>query len=235
MEDASNEDLAWSLMDIMAATMFVFVILLVLYVYLFRANYETAPAIGPHTSDVVALRTTVLDMLSDALDRRGLAHQVNSRRAEISITASSLAFPSGQFEMDAKGKKHAARLADALAEVLSCFAAESGRPQLRCPENANGSLEGLVIIGHTDNVPLRPSSIVISNLDLSVRRAAHLVALLEENDGLSKLKNSDGNLLLVAMGAGSRRPVQQHPHFVADPRNRRISIRAIMDAPWITY
>lgn len=235
MEEETTEDLAWSLMDIMAATMFVFVILLVLYVYLFRANYENAPAIGPHVSDVIARRSVVLDMLSDALERRGLAHQVDRQRAEISITAEAFAFPSGRYEMNARGERHAARLADALAEVLGCFAAAPNLQSRRCPIGVDGSLEGLEVIGHTDNVPVRPGPVAANNLELSVRRAAHLVTLLETNDKLAALRNADGNMLLVATGVGARRPAHHHRYLAADPRNRRIALRVVLEAPWLTF
>ncbi len=235
MDQDPDDDLAWSLMDIMAATMFVFIILLVLYVYQFRANYENAPAVGQQVSDVIARRSQVLDMLSDALDRRGLPHHVNSQRAEISFSASAFAFASGRFEMNKQGQRNAARLADALAEVLSCFAAPVGNPPARCPVSVGGSLESLAVIGHTDNVPVHPGLIAASNLELSVRRAAHLVGLLEANKQLAALRNNDGNMLLIATGAGARRPVHRYRHPVADSRNRRITLRVALEAPWLTF
>lgn len=233
MENDEADTLAWSLMDIMAATMFVFVLLLVLYIYLFRANYEDAPAVGPYMSDLVARRSMVLDMLSNEFSKRGIKHALDIEQAEIAIDASELLFASGRYELDSSSTRNVERISDALFDTLKCFAAAGTRPSNRCPKGVDGSVRALEVVGHTDNTPVRAGSIAQDNLDLSARRAAHLVRSLERNSNLTQLRNRDHQSLLLVVGAGARRPAKAHTGPVADERNRRITIRVALEAPWV--
>lgn len=234
--ETETEALAWNISDMMAACMYIFVILLVVYAYMFRANYEDAPAVGPLVSDVIVRRTQALDSISDALARRGIDHFINSELGEIAIDPLEISFRSATAQLRDEDNSVIISIGAALGEGLACFAVGlTDKSRMNCPEGVEGSLFGIIIVGHTDNIPMGPNAQFLGNIDLSAQRAAQIVRMLEEVDALTKLRNREGNPLLVALGVGARRPTKTYDRPTDDPANRRITIRLQMDVPWVTF
>lgn len=235
-EIADAEDLALSMSDLMAACLYVFIILLVVYAYLFRANYEDAPAIGQAISDVVARRSMAVEAVSDALARRGIRHDAEPGVGRITFDPSEISFASGAATVDAAHGRSVARIAAALAEGLRCFVGPSGVPALRgCSDGVGGSVTAVLLAGHTDNVPPGRRSSLDGNLALSVDRAVRLIDALEADPDLAALATAEGDPVLLALGAGARRPDIRHVEPTNEPRNRRITLDIVVAAPWVSF
>lgn len=75
----------------------------------------------------------------------------------------------------------------------------------------------LTIEGHTDNVPLRPSSLMKDNWDLSVLRATAVARIILQNPGIAPLR-------ITAAGRGEHLPVAPNTTPEGRAQNRRTDI-----------
>ena len=80
------------------------------------------------------------------------------------------------------------------------------------------------VIGHTDNVPIRPSARnrLASNWELSTARALAAVRFLTERAGVAPTR-------LGAVGYGEFRPIADNSTAEGRARNRRIAITILAD------
>lgn len=136
--------------------------------------------------------------LSDALlNFKGKGLTVEQRNGKVYVSMENkLLFRSGSWEVGEAGQEAIAQLGTVLAE----------NPDI-----------GVLIEGHTDDVPYKGKGLLSGNWDLSAKRATAIVKLLEANSEIL-LQN------LTAAGRGEYLPIA--PNTTAEGRaaNRRIEV-----------
>jgi chemotaxis protein MotB len=102
---------------------------------------------------------------------------------------------------------------DGQAVLLKVASILAGHPELK-----------IHVIGHTDNVPIRPSahSRFASNWDLSTARALAAVHFLTEQAGVDPHR-------VGAVGYGEYRPIADNSTAEGRAKNRRIAITILPD------
>lgn len=136
--------------------------------------------------------------LSDALlNFKGKGLTVEQRNGKVYVSMENkLLFRSGSWEVGAEGREAISQLGTVLAE----------NPDI-----------GVLIEGHTDNVPYSGKGSLKGNWDLSAKRATSIVQILEENPEILSQN-------LTAAGRGEFLPIA--PNSTAEGRaaNRRIEV-----------
>ena len=74
-----------------------------------------------------------------------------------------------------------------------------------------------MVEGHTDNVPLKGSGVIMDNWDLSVKRATSVVRLLQKEYGMDPAK-------MAAAGRGEYQPITDNDTAEGRAANRRTRI-----------
>jgi len=154
---------------------------------------ELEQAMNAKDSVVNALREKVNEALLGFSDN-DLTVEIRNGKVYVSL-AEKLLFKSGSTLVDPKGKEALAKLAAVLKK--------------------NTDID-IIIEGHTDNVPLRPSDRMKDNWDLSVLRATSIVRILTGN-GVEPARIS-------ASGRGEFHPVDSNETSEGKARNRRTEI-----------
>ena len=99
-----------------------------------------------------------------------------------------------------------------------------------CEKSKNAFLQNLMIVGHTDKVPMRG----MDNLQLSALRALSVYRLMvEKTPVLSRYYNMSGEPIISFSGYGEDRPVENNSTPAGQSANRRTDLRIIMDSPKI--
>ncbi|MCL2413823.1 MAG: OmpA family protein [Bacteroidales bacterium] len=145
-------------------------------------------------SELRALRDRMTQALLGFADR-GLTVYTRDGRVHISMDE-RLLFASGQWQVNAEGQR-------AIREVATILA--------QSPEI------GIMVEGHTDNIPMRGRGDVRDNLDLSVMRATAITRILLENRGISPTR-------VTAAGRGEWMPIAPNDTPENRARNRRSEI-----------
>lgn len=102
--------------------------------------------------------------------------------------------------------------------------------EYQCKKNFKGTIETVMIEGHTDSTTVNPGAGYLDNLSLSAARATTILRLLKKCDSrLGALYNKKQQPLIGASGYSFLRPIITND--TRDPRNRRIDIRLMMDLP----
>ncbi len=154
---------------------------------------ELESAINAKDSVVNALRQKVNEALL-GFSANDLTVEIRNGKVYVSL-AEQLLFKSGSTQVDPKGKDALKKLAGVLAK--------------------NPDID-IIIEGHTDNVPLRPSDRMKDNWDLSVLRATSIVRILTGN-GVDPARIS-------ASGRGEFHPVADNSTAEGRAKNRRTEI-----------
>jgi len=173
------------------------------------------------------LRVEMLQSLEKALTARGVRVRVDTRSGVLRLSG-DLLFETGQADYRAEAGETVRILAEALADILPCYAA--GASGERC----EAILETVLVEGHTDRQPYRgmsPAQSQAANDDLSARRAlAVFKSLRQTRPLLGELRSSDDLPLLGVSGYGERRPLPDSGGDTAleFERNRRIDVRFVL-------
>lgn len=147
--------------------------------------------------------------LSDALlnfEGKGLTVEQRNGKVYVSME-NKLLFRSGSWEVGVAGQEAIAQLGTVLAE----------NPDI-----------GVLIEGHTDNVPYKGKGSLSGNWDLSAKRATAIVKLLEANPDIL-LQN------LTAAGRGEYLPIAPNTTIDGRAANRRIEVILSPNLDAITY
>lgn len=100
--------------------------------------------------------------------------------------------------------------------------------ELACDRSVSGSIDTVMIEGHTDAMAVKATAEYLDNLALSAARATTVLRFLKLCDPqLGQLVNKKNQPLLGVSGYSDLRPVIRNAPL--DPRNRRIDIRLVMD------
>lgn len=145
-------------------------------------------------SAVVALKNNIANALLGFADQ-GLTVEQKNGKVYVSLEE-QLLFKSGSWVVDAKGK-------DALMKLGKVL--------------QNHKDVGVLVEGHTDDVPYGGNGNVTDNWDLSVKRATSIVKLLTENSSINPTQ-------LTAAGRSEYLPLDPGDTKEARAKNRRTEI-----------
>ena len=145
-------------------------------------------------SAVVALKNNIANALLGFEDQ-GLTVEQKNGKVYVSLEE-QLLFKSGSWVVDAKGKEALIKL----GKVLQT------QPEV-----------GILVEGHTDNVPYGGNGNVSDNWDLSAKRATSIVKLLMENSTINPTQ-------LTAAGRSEYLPLDPADTKEARAKNRRTEI-----------
>jgi chemotaxis protein MotB len=145
-------------------------------------------------SAVLALKNNIANALLGFVDQ-GLTVEQKNGKVYVSLEE-QLLFKSGSWVVDAKGKEALIKL----GKVLQT------QPEV-----------GILVEGHTDNVPYGGNGNVKDNWDLSVKRATSIVKLLMKNSEINPTQ-------LTAAGRSEYLPLDSADSKEAKAKNRRTEI-----------
>lgn len=221
--------------DMITATLFVFMLTLIVYVLNFDGKRVEDKGLETSVAEMLNRQSDLVTQISRRLDVTGIAHVAAPERGLIRISSNELAFEAGSFQLRRVEVSRLDDVARALAGVVPCYANPTPAltDRLGCDPELKGALRAVAVEGHTDNVPLSGElGVMRDNMDLSALRAATVLDALEKNPVLDDLRNSDDRPLFYSAGYGDTQPVRVHATAASDAENRRIEIRLILATPW---
>lgn len=138
------------------------------------------------------------DAISAALTNfEGNGLTVEQRDGKVYVSMENkLLFESGSWAVNSRGREAVVALGNVLAQNKEI---------------------GVLIEGHTDNVPYGGSGNIKDNWDLSTKRATAIVGILTENSGIPKDN-------LTAAGRGEYAPIASNESSEGRAKNRRIEV-----------
>ncbi len=195
-------------------------------------------------ANISETRRRLLSTIQERLLENGIKVEVDEVSGVIRFDENVIRFRSASFEPTPQVRDRMKLVADILAEELSCFTlGEFSTIDESCNQHLS-IVEAIQIEGHTDAIPVRPSSSVRDNLDLSAKRAAttyrefvlHRPALSTYLNANYVLNQKDqqsipGQPVLSVSGYAATRPVEFEDTSSARDANRRIDLRFIMTTP----
>ncbi len=219
-----------SMTDLMVGLVFIFIILLMYYVVQFKK--ETQELSGANTT-----RAEILEELKKTLKEQGVQIEVDQDNGILRLP-SAILFDSGNAQLSEEGRQNVRKLAEALLDVLPCYAVMAEEAKWKGDRACLGThkIESVYIEGHTDSDPVTNVNFIKDNWDLSVMRATNTyremlrgVPELEyvqvEKYSLHKQVIIRETIMSVS-GYGPQRPVSENKD-----ENRRIDLRLIMKMP----
>jgi len=233
-EDESSNYMM-SVSDIMSALLFVFIITLMAFVLNFQqAHSELEDTLGRYTG-LEDLREQMLKEIEQELEARDIEVAVDYKQGVLRLDERAIRFELASSELRGQATENARLIATVLNSVLPCYTAlpDARASALNCAPETLHTLESVFVEGHTDNVPMLRNG-EDHNWDLSAQRAIRTYReFLVAASGLASLFNTRNQPVFSVTGYGDSRPVPGHEHDVptADPRNRRIDLRFIMETP----
>jgi len=218
-----------SMTDLMLGLVFIFIIMLmVIALDLRHAEHKMTDTTSALTEANLA-RTDLLRDLAKILGGT-LPVTIDEENGTLQLGGDIL-FPRGSADSYPEALPKLRLLAEALDQVLPCYAAAAAPPASSCNIRHPGRLDAIYIEGHTDTTPIHTPRFQ-SNWDLSAARAsATFSRLVEAVPGLGTLKNDRAGALIGVSGYGEYRPVDESGTEAGMQRNRRIELRFIMATP----
>ncbi|MCB9229088.1 MAG: hypothetical protein H6618_05695 [Deltaproteobacteria bacterium] len=245
-----NPDSLWiSVSDMMAGLIFLFLMILLSFSIEYKNEQNAFISAKSELQKPAKTRYRILRDLQKILRENQLEVEALPEQGILRLTEKMLTFPAARAVPESETLANLGKLARALTYVLPCFSKVretqimedlGPRPawcgelavssSYLCPSDRTGSIETVMIEGHTDAMTVRAGTGYRDNLSLSAARATTVLRLLMQCDPrLGRLFNSKDEPLVGASGYSSLRPVIiSNPR---DPANRRIDIRFVMDLP----
>lgn len=227
-----------SVSDMMSGLLFIFMITIIVFVI--NVHVETAKtteALEQATNELTQTREARAELLEDLrvfLEKQGLRVHVDPDQGILRLPENIL-FPFGSADLQPEGKENLRKLASALSVIVPCYAGDRSSPRpASCPEDRfrPGTLEAVLIEGHTDNVPIREGGQFKSNWELSAKRSiVTYLEMLRAEPVLEEVKNPNAEPLLSLSAYADTRPVVRHERETPEPLNRRIDLRFLMAPP----
>ncbi len=234
-----------SVNDLMSSIIFMF--LVILGVFSFQMKYEQTSfdEVKQKLRSPTLTRHHILKDLEGLLKEQGLSVEVLESEGILRLSENALSFPAAKALPNEENLASLAKIAQALTQVLPCYAKHGKAENLDasdaiawchkdpsmhydCKKDLGGSIETVMIEGHTDSTTVRTG--YKDNLALSAARATTVLRLMKSCDpNLDALTNSKNLPLFAASGYSFLRPL--NPDNTTDPKNRRIDIRFVMDSP----
>ncbi|MGQ9484657.1 MAG: OmpA/MotB family protein [Desulfosoma sp.] len=248
-----------SVSDMMCGLLFLFIITLMVFVINFhvetlkktealeqatRNNEHVAEKLRSLASDyrkktqelthTREARAQLLEEVKAFLEKQGLQVYVDQDQGVLRLPEKIL-FPLGSADLQAEGKENLRKLALALRATVPCYAGSHSAPRPPTCSQDNfrpGTLEAILIEGHTDNVPIREGGQFKNNWELSAKRSiVTYLEMLRAEPTLADLKNPNAEPLLGVSAYAETRPIVRHEKEAPEPLNRRIDLRFLMAPP----
>lgn len=227
-EVIEEENYFVSMTDLMVGLVFVFIILLMYFALQFRDVTE-------ELSGADRTRAQILKQLQESLHQKGVEVSIDTQNGVLRLPDSIL-FDSARAELKPEGLAAVGHLAEALRDVLPCYADGGADRSRECPRTKH-RIESAYVEGHTDADRYTGSGALKDNWDLSVVRATNTYrALTQIQPSLGSLCVSKGGHcepVLSVSGYGPQRPVATggDASEAGKRSNRRIDLRLIMVTP----
>jgi len=221
-----------SVSDMMAGLLFVFILALVAFIISFQSARDEAIEKVQEVTDAQEQRRSMLQDIERTLQEKyGIEVVVEPEHGILRIPDRAVSFPTARAGLAEAELGKLDRIAEVLAEVVSCYAAGDDVPA-RCDPGKKGELDAALVEGHTDNVPIGEYARYQDNLELSTARAAYTYRnMVDFEPVLAELVNAQNQPIFSVSGYGAKRPVIEHDEPTDDPRNRRIDLRFLMSPP----
>lgn len=248
-----------SISDVMAALIFVFIIMLALFAYKLSNVTEEQATVTEKLTASDETRGHILGEIARRLEEFGMNVEVLQEQGVLRLSNNAINFPSGSESPVAEHQFNVGRLAQALAEVVPCYVS-SHRETLIAgldaefiyPDTANTPsyclsaaeisaytceareypwlLETLLIEGHTDDIPVVSDRRFQDNLELSSMRAATVYRMIAACEPrIEHMRNSENVPVLSTSGYGFTRPATLDSGMT--DYNRRIDLRLLLEPP----
>lgn len=231
MEDDTTGYLM-SVSDMMAGLLFVFILALVAFIISFQSARDEALEKVQDVTDAQEQRGSMLKDIERTLQEKyDIEVVVEPEHGVLRIPDRAVSFPIARAELPKAELNKLGWIAEVLADVVSCYAANDNVPA-GCAPGKKGELEAALIEGHTDNVPIGEYARHQDNLELSTARAAYAYRnMVEFEPVIAELRNVQNQPIFSVSGYGAKRPVVGHEDPTNDARNRRIDLRFLMSPP----
>ena len=246
-----NQQGFWiSVSDLMAGLIFIFLIILTVFSIQFKKEQNSFIKAKAELQSPAKTRHQILLDLKKILSKNGLEVETYPEEGILRLTEQTLSFPAAKAFPNAENLGNLGKIAKALTMVLPChsdYHSRSGdlehdldhpewcqpielESSYKCKRNFKGSIETVMIEGHTDAMAIKAGAGYLDNLALSAARATTVLRLLKSCDSrLGDLFNQKDQPIIGASGYSDLRPLIKHDP--RDHRNRRIDVRLVMDLP----
>ncbi|MCY4158184.1 MAG: hypothetical protein OXE92_08840 [Bacteroidetes bacterium] len=248
-----------SISDVMAALIFVFIIMLALFAYKLSNVTEEQTIVTERLTASDETREHILGEIAKRLEEFGMNVEVLQEQGVLRLSKNAINFPSGSEIPIPDHQFNVGRLAQALAEVVPCYVSSHREAliaglDMEFTETDTESvpsyclsatriltynceaqkhpwlLETLLIEGHTDRVPVIGDRRFQDNLELSSMRAATVYRMIAACEPrIERMRNSENVPVLSTSGYGFTRPATRDSGM-AD-YNRRIDLRLLLEPP----
>jgi len=232
--DDEGESYFVSMTDLMVGMLFIFIIMLMAFALNLRDAQQTHEDINKELTGARKARDHMLDSIRRTLESRGVKVEIDRESGVLRLKA-DLLFERGESELTRPGREIIGHVADALENVLPCYANAPGliRPP-DCTVYQGGKLEAVFIEGHTDSDDFAPEA-AKNNWILSAERAISTFrALTEGHTILDDIRNDSAQHLIGVSGYEKRRPTERFEGETEEEKkraDRRIDLRFIMSSP----
>ncbi len=248
-----------SISDVMAALIFVFIIMLALFAYQLSNVTEEQANVTERLTASDETRDHILRELENRLEEAGMSVEVLQDQGVLRLSDNAINFPSGSENPVVEHQRNVGRLAKALAEVVPCYVSSDREamiagsdidPAVLTTENTPlycqpteitstytceeqdypWLLETLLIEGHTDSIPVAGDRRFRDNLELSSMRAATVYRMITACEPrIERIRNTENVPVLSTSGYGYTRPATLDPEL--SDYNRRIDLRLLLEPP----
>ncbi len=248
-----------SISDVMAALIFVFIIMLALFAYQLSNVTEEQANVTEKLTASDETRDHILRELENRLEEAGMSVEVLQDQGVLRLSDNAINFPSGSENPVLEHQRNVGRLAKALAEVVPCYVSSDRQamiagsgivPAVLTAENTPlycqpveitstytceeqdypWLLETLLIEGHTDRIPVAGDRRFRDNLELSSMRAATVYRMITACEPrIERMRNTENVPVLSTSGYGYTRPATLDPEL--SNYNRRIDLRLLLEPP----
>lgn len=248
-----------SISDVMAALIFVFIIMLALFAYQLSNVTEEQANVTERLTASDETRDHILRELENRLEEAGMSVEVLQDQGVLRLSDNAINFPSGSENPVVEHQRNVGRLAKALAEVVPCYVSSDREamiagsdidPAVLTTENTPlycqpaeitstytceeqdypWLLETLLIEGHTDRVPVAGDRRFRDNLELSSMRAATVYRMITACEPrIERMRNTENVPVLSTSGYGYTRPATLDSEL--SDYNRRIDLRLLLEPP----
>jgi chemotaxis protein MotB len=225
---------------------FIFLIILAVFTIRFSWDKKELQLAKQELRSPSMTRQKILEDIRDQLEKYGVHAESFAKEGVLSFNDAGIHFSQSEASPTKDRISNIAAIAAVLANVLPCYShlADTFKsrpsptwcrtiapiPPYNCSHAPySGKIETIMIEGHTDPMPVKPTASYPDNLTLSAMRASNVWTLLKECEpSLEALFNRAEHNLFAVSGYAFLRPAYKDPQ---DPRNRRIDIRFVMDMP----
>jgi hypothetical protein len=233
--------------EVLAGLVFIFLVILAVFTIRFGKDKQDLEAAKRELRDPIMTRQKILEDLQNVLLQSGVRAEVFAKEGVISFGDEGIHFSQSEAHPTKEKIANVAKIAAALGRILPCYGDLSPEgafevttppwcqtaeyyPDYSCDRHHfGGKIETIMIEGHTDPTPVKPTASYPDNLTLSAMRAGNVWNLLKTcQPKLEHLINRKKHPLFAVSGYAFQRPAFPDPK---DPRNRRIDIRFVMDSP----